>query len=83
MTIEQIRKRLDTIHKILNFLQSLAYANLFSLLISMIFYSLGDELFYLLISGLILLMFPVVVLIATVCGYYTMWLEQKEKALSE
>ena len=83
MTIEQIRKRLDTIHKILNFLQSLAYGNFFTLLISMIFYSFGDELFYLLISGLILLMFPVVVSIVTVCGYYAMWLEQKEKALSE
>ena len=84
MTLKQIRESLDNINKILNFLQSLAYSFIFSLLISMIFYFFGSELSYLIVSTLALLSFPLAILIITVVGCYSMWLEHlEEKALSE
>ncbi|MBR5940876.1 MAG: hypothetical protein IKZ88_06410 [Neisseriaceae bacterium] len=80
MTLKQIRESLDNINKILNFLQSLAYAFIVSLLISMIFYSFGDKSFYLILFVIISLSSPLVLLIVM----YSMWLEHlEEKALSE
>ena len=82
MTLNQIKKRLDTINKILNVLQSLAYTFIFNLLISMIFYSFGYKSFYLILSAVIFFSLPLVLWILIVIVPYSMRLEHlEEKAM--